>query len=709
VRVQSLSEHQLLVFWVQLVVLVAAARSLGALMRRLGQPAVIGELAAGLVLGPSVFGKIAPGAAHWLFPANAAQSGPILAVGWVGIVMLLAVTGCETDLGLVRQLGRALAWVASASIIVPFAVGLALGFALPGSFTSGTPRTVFAAFVATALSISALPVIAKVLGDLGLTRRNFGQVTLAAGMVNDVVGWLLLGVLASAARSGSVEIGRLALTILAVALFLLCAFTLGQRIVDLALRHVRRKRLGVQGGLSATLLIVFATGAITQALGVEAVLGAFIAGVVLARSRYQDGRVIERVETMTNAVFAPLFFATAGLRVDLGQLGRPEVLLWTLAVVLTATVTKLVGGFFGARLAGLPRQEGFALGAGLNARGAVEIVLATVALNLGVFNVRMYTIIVIMAIATSIAAPPMLRAVASRWKGSREEQERLDREQMYAENLLVRPGRILVPAQRGDAAVLAAKIADLAWPGGAPATVISVDPSGAGALARVRDVFDRRPVEEEEVRDIEPGAALAEHMRLGYEVVAIGANEGGGTPLLSPLTEALLQTTELPVVVVWEGPRSRVQAIDGFRRVLVPIVGTLPNRAAQELAFALVAANGSDLVVAHVAPDEQQLVAVGADSGHARQPPSRGLVSEASGLARRLGLRPRTVTRAGSRSREIPALAADLDADLVVLSSELRAAEGIAFLGHLVEHMVDAIDATIAVVVTPPDWLRTRG
>jgi Kef-type K+ transport system membrane component KefB len=708
VRVQSLSEHQLLVFWIQLVVLVVVARWLGALMRRLGQPAVIGELAAGLLLGPSVFGKIAPGAARWLFPANATQSGLIVAVGWVGIVMLLAVTGCETDLGLVRQLGRALAWVASASIVVPFAVGLAIGFALPSAFTSGTPRAVFAAFVATALSISALPVIAKVLGDLGLTRRNFGQVTLAAGMVNDLVGWLLLGVLASAARSGSVAVGRLALTILAVALFLLGAFTVGQRIVDLVLRHVRRKRLGVQGGLSATLLIVFATGAITQALGVEAVLGAFIAGVLLARSRYQDGRVVERVETMTNAVFAPLFFATAGLRVDLGQLGRPEVLLWTVVVVLAATLTKLAGGYLGARLARLPRQEGLALGAGLNARGAVEIVLATVALGLGVFNVRMYTIVVIMAIATSIAAPPMLRAVAARWKGSREEQERLDREQMHAENLLVRPGRILVPAQRGDAAVLAAKIADLAWPGGAPATVISVDPSGAGALARVRDVFDRRPVEEEEVRDIEPDAALAEHMRLGYEVIAIGANESGG-PRLSPLTETVLQTTELPVVVVWEGPRSRVQAVDGFRRVLVPIVGTLPNRAAQELAFALVAANGSDLVVAHVAPDEQQLVSVGADSGRPRRPPSRGLVSEASGLARRLGLRPRTVTRAGSRSREIPAIASDLDADLVVLSSELRAAEGIAFLGHLVEHMVDAIDATVAVVVTPPDWLRTRG
>jgi nucleotide-binding universal stress UspA family protein len=306
-------------------------------------------------------------------------------------------------------------------------------------------------------------------------------------------------------------------------------------------------------------------------------------------------------------------------------------------------------------------------------------------------------------------APPMLRAIASRWKGSREEQERLDREQMYAENLLVRPGRMLVPTQRGDGSVLAAKIVDLAWPGGAPATVIAVDPAGSAALGRVREVFDRRPVEEEEIRLTDSAAALTEHMSLGYEVVAVGANEGGGDELLSPLAESVLQTASLPVIVVWEGPRARVQAIEGFRRVLVPIVGTLPNRAAQELAFGLVAANGSDLVVAHVAPDESQLVSVGAAPSRPRTLPTRGVVAEASGLARRLGLRPRTVTRAGSRSREIPAIAADVDADLVVLSSELRAAEGVAFLGHLVEHMVGAIDATIAVVVTPPDWLRTRG
>jgi len=712
VRIEPIPEHVFLVFWVELVVLVGVARALGALMRRIGQPAVVGELAAGLLLGPSVFGKLAPGAARWLFPPHVVQSGMITAVGWVGIVMLLAVTGFETDLGLVRQLGSALASVAVLSIALPFALGLALGFQLPHTFVGNSSRGVFAGFVATALSISSLPVIAKVLQDLRLTRRNFGQLTLAAGMVNDVVGWLLLGVLASAARSGAIGFGRLGLTILAVALFVLGAFTLGQRIVDELLRSFRKRRPGMTSGLSITLLVVFTAGAITQALGVEAVLGAFVAGMVLARSRYQDTRLVERVETMTNAVFAPVFFATAGLRVDLALLGRGDVLLFTAVVIAVASVGKLAGGYLGARLAGLPRQEGFALGVGLNARGALEIVVATVGLGLGVLNTRMYTVVVIMALATSMVAPPLLRAIASAWRGTTEERERLDREQIYSENLLVRPGRVLVPAQRGEGTLLAAKIVDLAWPSDSPATVIAADPAGASAADGATAVFERRPVEQEELGGadaLDALDALTEHVGLGYEVVAVGARETGiSADLLSALTQSLLQRSALPVVVVWAGPHARQQLGDGFRRVLVPVVGTLPNRAAQEIAFALAAANDADLVVAHVAPDDADLVAVGADAQRSGRIASRGLVTEASQLARRLGLRPRAVTRAGSRSREIPAIAADVDADLVVLSAELRAAEGTAFLGHLVERMIGVLDATVAVVVTPPGWLLAR-
>jgi Kef-type K+ transport system membrane component KefB len=197
---KSPDEHMMLVFWVDLVVLAVTARLLGALMRRVGQPSVVGELCAGLLLGPSLLGKALPGAEHWLFPGSVAQSGLILVVATVGIVMMLIYTGFETDLVLIRTLGRAVALVAGFSVLLPLGLGLATGTLMPDSFVAQHGRGLFVLFIGAALAISSLPVIAKILSEMRLTRRNFGQVILAAGMANDVVGWLLLGALAGAAR-----------------------------------------------------------------------------------------------------------------------------------------------------------------------------------------------------------------------------------------------------------------------------------------------------------------------------------------------------------------------------------------------------------------------------------------------------------------------------------------------------------------------------
>src|SRR5579884_3615988 len=201
----SLTEHQQLVFWTELLVVLAVARGLGALLRRWGQPAVVGELAAGVVLGPSVLGKAWPAGFDWLFPVDRAQSGALGAIGWLGVGFLLLLTGFDTDLAIVRRLGRAAGSVAAGALILPFAAGLALGASLPDSFVGArTHRGIFVLFMAVAVSISSLPVIAKILSELGFMRRDFGQATVAVGMVNDLVGWMALGVIAGLAESGRV-------------------------------------------------------------------------------------------------------------------------------------------------------------------------------------------------------------------------------------------------------------------------------------------------------------------------------------------------------------------------------------------------------------------------------------------------------------------------------------------------------------------------
>src|SRR5262245_4425313 len=286
------SEHQLLVFWLQLLALVLTARALGGAMRAIGQPAVIGELAAGLFLGPSVFGHLAPALHDWMFPADPLQRALLSGPAWIGVFLLLILTGLETDPALIRKLGRATGRVAIGSLLIPVLAGFALGLALPESFVGGeTERLVFALFVGTALGISALPVIAKILSDLDLMRRNIAQVLLAAAMADDIAGWILLGMVAGLAQSGSIDAGRLAFTIGGLVAFLALAFTLGQRAVDALLRTVLVRRWGTAGSMTAVILVALASGAGTHALGLEAVFGAFIAGIVLGRSRFHDSEV----------------------------------------------------------------------------------------------------------------------------------------------------------------------------------------------------------------------------------------------------------------------------------------------------------------------------------------------------------------------------------------------------------------------------------
>jgi Kef-type K+ transport system membrane component KefB/nucleotide-binding universal stress UspA family protein len=702
----SPTEHQLLVFWVDLVVLVVTARLLGALFLRIGQPSVVGELCAGLVLGPSVLGKLWPQAEEFLFPGGATESGLILVVALVGIVMMLIYTGFETDLSLIRQLGKATAFVAGFSVLLPLILGLGTGSLLPGEFVGKEGRTLFILFMGTALAISSLPVIAKILSEMRLTRRNFGQVILAAGMANDVVGWLLLGALAGVARSGSFDPVHLAVTVGAMLAFLVGMLTVGQRGVDLLLRWGRAKDGSGATAFTITVLVGFAAGTVTQAIGVEAVLGAFVAGIALGRSKFQDQRVERILEIATMSVFAPLFFATAGLRVDLAALTSLSMVLWTIAIVLVASLGKFAGAFIGGRLAGFHNKEALALGVGLNARGALEIVIATVGLTLGVLNTRSYTAVVVMAILTSVAAPPMLRAVGRRWAGTEEEQRRLELEQTHRSNALVAPGRILLPVQQGDCSLVAAKVADLAWPEGCDATLVTVDGLGAAAAPAVRDVFRRRPTDIEALDGSDAVKSVVQHVQLGYDVLVVGAwqRRDAETPV-SPLADALLSRSPIPTIVVWDGDEGRREATHGFRRVLVPVVSTVASRAAQEVAFGLASAGDAEVVIAHIDVERSAPVPVGArddQRGRVRQTVAHGVVYEAADLARKLGVDAETIVRRHeSRAEAISELALELDADLVILGSELQPVAGETFMGHLVERLIRAVHCSVAVVAMP--------
>ncbi|HSL57471.1 MAG TPA: cation:proton antiporter [Acidimicrobiales bacterium] len=706
---ESLTEHQLLVFWTQLLVLVATARLFGTILRRIGLPGVIGELAAGLVLGPSVFGRLWPDGFDWFLPDDPVQSGMLQSVAWLGVGLLLVLTGFETDLGLIGRQGRAAVLVSAGSLMVPFAGGLAVGFALPEAFVGdGAERTVFALFVATALAVSSLAVVAKILSELGFMRRDFGQLTVAVGMANDLVGWVLLGIITGLAVEGTVSLSGIATTIVGIAVIGVLAVTVGQRVVDWSLRRVRRQGENLEGALTITLIFALTIGVATQWLGVEALLGMFVAGVVLARSRFHQAGVVATLETVTLTFFAPLFFATAGLRVDLGLLADGEALMWAVVIIVVALTTKFAGAFIGARVARLTTRESVALGAGLNARGALEIIIATVGLGLGVLNDTAFTAIVLVPIVTSLAASGLLRLTVRGWSGTSEEQARLEREEVLSRNVVVREQRILLPSRGTANSIAAAQVLHFAWPAQAAVTVMSVgDSLDEESLQPVVDVLHERSVEVHRVGGDDPAAEILAEAQLGYGVIGVGASDlarAGG--VITPLVDRLLSQSPLPVVIVRRA-RDLDRALPGaFTRAVVPVTGSRSSRAAQEIAGELSAELGTELLLAHVTVPKEA-AARSRPGGYRWQGASlldtgvgAGLLVQAQAHAEGLGARVRTAERrAENPADEILALVDDEEADLIVVGASVRRLDDRPFLGHTVEAILEHATATVVVVV----------
>lgn len=701
-----LDEHQLLVFWTQLLVLVSVARLFGGLMRRINLPSVIGQLAAGIIVGPSIFGRVWPAGFEWFLPEEEISSGALLAVSWLGVALLLVTAGFETDLGLIRNLGRAAALVTGFSLVVPLIGGILVGVWLPESFVGDdADRSVFAMFVAAAMAVSALAVIAKILSELGLMRRDFGQITVAAGMANDVIGWVMLAIFASFATSGSVSIGVVLETVLGLALFLVLAMTLGQRLVDRSLRWVRRDGPNIAGAMTVVAVTMLVYGVATQALGIEAVLGAFVAGVVLHRSRFGQPEVLHHIESLTTSLLAPVFFATAGMRVDLGLLDS-GALSWLGIVLAVAVGAKFAGAFVGARLAGQSRKAAVALGAGLNARGTLEIVIASVGLSLGVFSETAYTVIVIVPLVTSVFAAVSLRIVVRGWRGSADERERLDREKALSENLVVKASRILLPTQGGPASIAAAQLVQFAWPIEAPATLVSVlDGAERPDVSVLEAVLNERAVDHRTVSGDDAAASIAAESRLGYGVIAVGVATRHESQLYSPMVDEILLKATIPVVIV-----RRARGLDrplpaAFSRVVVPVTGTRSSTAAQEVAFSVSEQLGTEVFLTHVM-NRKTLVPRVLKRRSTEMDPSEVIAKELLDIATiravQANIWPRALIRS---STDVPSalvgVARDEDCDLVVLGAQLRRVDGRPFLGHTVETVLEQCDANIVVVALP--------
>ena len=401
---------------------------------------------AGLVLGPSILGALFPEVQHALFPAAKEQKAMLDAVSQFGVLLILLMTGMETDLKLVKESSRASISASVFGIIIPFACGFALGEFLPDAMLPDpSKRLITSLFLGTALSIASVKIVATVVREMNFLRRTVGQVILGSAIVDDTIGWIIIAVIFGLALQGHVDPLSVAKSVIGTLAFMAFSLTVGRRLVSLAIRWVNDTFVSEFAVITAILVIMGLMALTTHMIGVHAVLGAFVAGILVGKSPILTRHIDEQLRGLILAFFMPVFFGTAGLSADLVTVFKdPQLLLLTLGLIAIATIGKFGGAFLGGELGGLTRREALALATGMNARGSTEVIVATIGLSMGALSQDLFTMIVTMAIVTTLAMPPTLRWALARLPMRKEERERLEREEMQAKGFVSQLERLLV-------------------------------------------------------------------------------------------------------------------------------------------------------------------------------------------------------------------------------------------------------------------------
>ena len=416
-----LTSSEIVVMFLALGTLLGSARLLGEVARRMNQPSVLGEIVAGVLLGPTVLGAIVPHIHQTLFPSTGSPALLLDGLTTLAIALFLLVAGMEVDISTIWRQGKLAISVGVWGMVFPFAVGLAAALLLPrllGRETGADPW-VFALFVATALAISALPVIAKTLMDLNLYRSDLGMVVIAAAIFNDLLGWIIfaivLGMMGAAAGEDShgFAVGHTIWITLAFAALML---TVGRWIIHRILPWIQAHTSWPGGVLSFALTVALFCAAFTEWIGVHAIFGAFLFGVALGDSSHLREQTRATINRFISFFFAPLFFASIGLKVDF--VAHFDWLV-VLVVLVIACLGKIVGCGLGARWGGMDWRQSWAVGFGMNSRGAMEIILGLLALQAGVIRERLFVALVVMALVTSIISGPMMQRLLREKKSKR--------------------------------------------------------------------------------------------------------------------------------------------------------------------------------------------------------------------------------------------------------------------------------------------------
>ncbi len=697
----TFSEHELLGAFLAIAVVLLITRGMAELSRRFHQPEVLGELLGGFLIGPSVFGALFPGGYATLF-LNPKVSLSLTLLSWVGAILLLMIAGMEADLAILRQKAAPGLLAAAGAIGASVGIGLLIGTKVFGRESTS------AFFLGLVLSVTAVSVVAKLLIEREALRRDYAQVLLAAGIAGEIVVWPLISIVSSVQHKANPFAAGLRATGLAI-LFFAFMFTLGRRFIYWSMRRVADVTGVPNGELSLVLVLLCVSAATTTLLGLHPLLGAFVFGVLLGKAPRATIALKERIQALTIALFAPIFFGLAGMRVNLFNLRGMGSIKGILILLVFAGLAKVLFGFLGALLGKLPVWEAAIVGVGLNLKGGTDVVVAIIGTELLLLSSDLYTMYAVVAILTVVVSPPAITWLANKTPPGDAELRRLNREEARKLAYLADRERVLLPlvpelepalAAHIISAIATAKhgehelfdVTELSFGEDLSLTRTGTDEGVLKASSLLSHAADHEHVGLQRInsRDEDIFPALQESAE-GQQLLAIGAKQVSGEIAMSfgAAQDRILRETSTDVLITVY-PHAEFPTL---RRILVPINGLGHSLAAADIAAYIAKGSNAEIVLLSVmAPRLGPLFW--------RERKHRDLLQAGYAITREAQTR---IARLDIRQSEQvvlhanPAEAAIAEMqrqpyDLLVLGSVMRSSEEGIALGRTVEHLLQATE-----------------
>jgi len=709
----------------QIALLLLVGRGLGEIMQRMGQPAVIGQLLAGLILGPSLLGWIWPGAHELIFPNSVEQKSLIAGLANVGMMLLLLLTGMETDLKLVRKVGRSAVVVTATGVTLPFVLGFAMGQFLPASILPNPEHRLIASmFLGTALSISSIKIVAMVVREMNFMRRDLGQILVASAIMEDTVGWVIIALALGIAGAGVFALASVGKIVIGIVLFLVVSYTIGRRLEFWLIRWVNDTFVSEYAVVTAILIVMCVMALATQVIGVNTVLGAFVAGILVGESPILSRHIEDQLRGLITAFMMPVFFGLSGLYADLTILRNPQFAILTLGLIAIASIGKFAGAFAGGKFSGLSALESVALGCGMNARGSTEVIIATIGLTMGVLTNNLYTMIVTMAIVTTMAMPPTLRWALRRLPMRREEKRRFEKEAIDAKGFVSRFERLLIAADESTNGQFASRIAGFiagqrgmsitvmhvnedkkavgAGPPDTPLKDVATEGAKRGGRSASEDRGEDRPEKVEVLarQETKLGQAVTKEAPKGYDVLFVGvAKMCNANGSFSKDVDRAAAGFDGPLALAIAGGDAEITK-GAKLKILVPVDGTETARRGAEMAFALASPKESTITAVHVSGHSSSLRPPGRRAS-AKSNAERAVVEDVAELAKHYGYDDLQIAVHVDVAAETAIIeeAERCGVNVIVIGAGRRVGERL-YLGHTVAHVLKRWKGSTVLVVT---------